>query len=340
MRTVSVLISVLALAAMQAAGADDYRKLFRAVDPAVVVVYTVERSVTTGGPVEEVALPGVGSGFLVDDQGHVMTAAHVVQTADLVEVEFASGEKTTAAIVASDPMKDVALLKLDAPPRDIDPLTLADSDRVEVGQEVFVIGAPLGLAHTLTVGHVSARHRVDDGGIGLLNVETFQTDAAINRGNSGGPLFNRRGEVIGIVSHIRSVSGGSEGLGFAVTSNAAVDALYHNRMSWSGLSGSVVTGQLARALNVPQRAGYLVQKVAINSPAERIGLRPSRLPATIAGQEMLIGGDIILSVAGVAVAPGMAEDIRTAITKNRSSGVLMLTVLRGGSVIELAAPLN
>ncbi len=267
-----------------------------------------------------------------------MTAAHVVQTADLVEVEFVDGKKVTASVVASDPGKDVALLKLDTLPPNMKPAKLGDSDKVSVGDEVFVIGAPYGLTHTLSVGHISARHANDDGLMSSVEAETFQTDAAINQGNSGGPMFNQRGEVIGVVSYIRSKSGGSVGLGFAVTSNAAVSALFEHRMAWSGMSGMVVTGQLAAALNVPQQWGYLVQKVAANSPAARSGLRPSRIPVKMGGKDILLGGDIILALNDIEISPDVMEQYRNSVVVDERFGSFVtLRVLRAGQIIEIQA---
>ena len=337
MRT--VLLVILLMFVTEFASAADYRKLFKEADESVVVIYTIERQVAGQTGQGEVSLPGLGSGFLVDNKGHVMTAAHVVQTADLVEVEFADGTKVTAAVVASDPVKDVALLKLDKMPDRVKPAKLADSDEVSIGEEVFVIGAPYGLSHTLTVGHISGRHGDDGGYMGQIQAETFQTDAAINQGNSGGPMFNLRGEVIGIVSHIRSKSGGSEGLGFAVTSNAAVEALLEHPMSWSGMTGILLTGPLADALNVPQESGYLIQKIASNSPAQRIGFRSSRIPANIGGQDLLIGGDIILSVGGVKVSPDMTAEFRGVMARTEEKTSVLISVLREGKVIVFQAPL-
>jgi len=326
-------------ACVESAGAADYRKLFQDADESVVVLHTIERQVAGQRGQGEVTSPGLGSGFLIDDEGHVMTAAHVVQTADLVEVEFVDGSKFTASVVVSDPVKDVALIKLDKLPEKVRPVKLADSDQVRIGEEVFIIGAPYGLSHTLTVGHISARHSNEDGYMGEIQAETFQTDAAINQGNSGGPMFNQRGEVIGIVSHIRSKSGGSEGLGFAVTSNTAVDALLDHPKSWSGMTGILLTGALADALNVPQDSGYLIQKVASSSPASRMGLRPSRVPANIAGQDVFIGGDIILSVGGVAVSPNMTAEFREKTAMMDRGESVLLKVLRDGKIIVFQAQL-
>ena len=336
--SIAAVLPFVLLASLDTANAADFRKLFEQTNESVVVVYTVERRASSRSG-QEVTLPGLGSGFVIDDEGHVMTAAHVVQTADLVEVEFVDGEKYTAAIIASDPVKDVALLKLDRLPDKLRPAKLADSDKVRIGEEVYIIGAPYGLSHTLTIGHISARHGGEDGYMGDIQAETFQTDAAINQGNSGGPMFNDRGEVIGIVSYIRSKSGGSDGLGFAVTSNTAVDALLDHPISWSGMTGILLTGALADALNVPQGAGYLIQQVASTSPAARIGLRPSRIPASIAGQDVLIGGDIILSVGGVPIAPDMAVEFRQKTEMMDRGETVPIRLLRGGEVIEINARL-
>jgi S1-C subfamily serine protease len=338
MRTRTALAILTVLILTSTAESADYRKLFAQANPSVVVLYTIERQVAPQTELGEVALPGLGSGFVVDNEGHVMTAAHVVQTADLVQVEFIDGTKVTAAVVASDPVKDVALLKLDKVPEGLKPAKLGDSEKVRVGDEIFVIGAPYGLTHTLTVGHISARHKNESGAMGVVRAETFQTDAAINQGNSGGPMFNQHGEVVGIVSYIRTQSGGSDGLGFAVTSNAAVEALIEERMRWSGMSGTVVTGQLAKALNVPQQSGYLVQKVAANSPAARLGLMPSKIPAIIGGQQVLIGGDIILAIEGVKITPDVMGDVRRELPDIKPGSIIKLTILRAGKVIELSAP--
>ena len=322
------------------ASADSYRKLFQQVDPAVVTLYTVERNPAPNSLTGAVTEPGLGSGFLIDEEGHVMTAAHVVQTADLVEVEFVDGERVTAAVVSSDPIKDVALLKLDEVPDDATWAKLGNSDAVQVGDEVFVIGAPLGLSHTLTVGHISGRRPYDDSMMQGIQAETFQTDAAINQGNSGGPLFNQRGEVIGIVSHIRTQSGGSVGLGFAVTINAAVDVLLRNDMPWTGMSGIVLSGPLAEALNVPQPYGYLVQRTALNSPSSRIGLRPSRIPVTIAGQDLFVGGDIILAVDDIEISPDFDAAFREYTQDMQDGSLLRVKILRAGKVIVLTSTIR
>ncbi len=335
-----IVIALTVVLAATPATAANYKRLFAQADPAVVVIFTQERGVALDGPPGQVSQAGLGSGVLVTESGYVITAAHVVQTADLVEVEFPNGFRTTAAVTASDPEKDLALIRLDKAPEGIKPLKLADSDDVSIGEEVFIIGAPYGVSNTLSVGHISGRHGPGEAGPLSPEAETFQTDAVINQGNSGGPLFNSRGEVIGIVSYILSQSGGFEGLGFAVTSNEVVKTLIQQPMGWSGLSGVVVDGDLALALNVPQKAGFLVQKVALNSPAERVGLRPSLLPAVIGGRELIIGGDIILAVNGVEISAGMMREIRARWADADAPQMAKLRILRAGKVWEIDVPVN
>ena len=314
---------------------------FKRVDDAVVVVLTNERVVSRNDVRQEIMAAGLGSGVLISDDGKVLTAAHVVQTADAVAVEFGSGTSVRARIVASDPAADVALLQLESVPSGATVATLGDSDKTEVGDEIFIVGAPFGIGHTLTVGHVSARRRNNTTLGGMEKTELFQTDAAINQGNSGGPMFNLAGEVIGVVSRIVSRSGGSEGLGFVVTSNLAGKLLLSERTTWTGLEGYFVSGDMGRALNLPGLgAGLLVQRIAHRSPAERLGLRGGRLPALIAGDQLMLGGDIILAVEGVALeAPNAYDTIRQRLIAARTrNSEIHLLVLRDGVTLELTGP--
>ncbi|MBX3606401.1 MAG: trypsin-like peptidase domain-containing protein [Piscinibacter sp.] len=331
---------IVAPAAAAPAPVPTLAQAFKQVGPAVVVVRTRERvAPAAGGPgAAPASVAGLGSGVLISADGQVLTAAHVVQAADAVAVEFPGGAAVRARVVASDQAADVALLQLERVPPGIVPARLGDSDRAEVGDEVFIVGAPLGISHTLTVGHLSARRRSTSGFGALFPAELFQTDAAINRGNSGGPMFNRAGEVIGVVSHIVSTSGGSEGLGFVVTSNLARRLLLDEPTPWSGLDGYLVTPELARLLNLPA-AGLLVQRVAAGSPAEQLGLRGGQVPATIAEESLLLGGDLVLAVEGLSFAlPDAGERIRHRLVAWRGSGAaLHLQVLREGRLFELEA---
>jgi len=317
------------------------RELFKRVDPAVVVVKTTHQHVVAGPKKQFTTLPGLGSGVLISQDGKVMTAAHVVQTADEVKVEFGTGETIAARVLTSEPAADVALLQLDRVPPKAVTAKLADSDAAEVGDEVFVVGAPIGMTHTLTVGYISARRNPNKFYSGLSRSEFFQTDAAINEGNSGGPMFNMRGEVIGIVSHILSKSGGSEGLGFVVTSNLARKLLLERNPFWSGVEGVLLSNELAKIFNVPQPAGLLVQRIASHSPAEQLGLRPGTVAAVIEGEPMLVGGDILLEVQGVPIIAdgGSYTVIRERLTSLRPGDKVTVIVLRDGQKQELTTKL-
>ena len=321
--------------------AESLRTVFKRVDPAVVVVKTTHEQVVAGPRKQFTTLPGLGSGVLISSDGKVLTAAHVVQTADEVKVEFQTGEIISARVLTSEPAADVALLQLERVPPKAVVATLADSDIAEVGDEVFVVGAPIGMTHTLTVGYISARRNPNKFYVGLSRSEFFQTDAAINEGNSGGPMFDMHGAVIGIVSHILSKSGGSEGLGFVVTSNLARKLLLERNPFWSGVEGFLLSGEFAKIFNVPQAAGLLVQRVASHSPAAQLGLRPGTLTAVIEGEPMLVGGDILLEVQGVPIIPdgGSYTVIRERLTNLKPGDKVTAVVLREGRKEELTAKL-
>jgi S1-C subfamily serine protease len=318
----------------------DLAQAFRQVSAAVVVVRTTERAVSRRPDGRPVSIEGLGSGVLVSEDGKVVTAAHVVQTADAVIVEFADHGPVPAQVIASEPAADVALLQLQRVPDGVRPAPLGDSDQAQVGEQVFVVGAPFGVTHTLTVGHLSARRRVNAASGGIFAAEFFQTDAAINGGNSGGPMFNLDGQVIGIVSYILSQSGGSDGLGFAVTSNVARRLLLSEPSVWSGLHGYLFAGPLARALNLPPRfqAGLLVQRVASGSLADRLGVRGGSLVAALGDDEFLLGGDVILAVEGIDVGePDAYDSIRRRMSELQAAGgTVHVTLLRGGETLELA----
>lgn len=319
--------------------AKSLREVFKQVDPSVVVVETNNHRVVTGPKMQLATLPGLGSGVLISADGKVMTAAHVVQTADEIKVQFKNGEVSTAIVLTSDAATDVALLQLAQVPAGAVAARLGDSDEAEVGDEVFVVGAPLGMSHTLTVGHISARRKPNTMFGDMSRSEFFQTDAAINQGNSGGPMFNLDGEVVGVVSHIMSKSGGFEGLGFVVTSNLARRLLLHQNQFWSGVESVMLSGDLARVFNLPQNAGLLVQRVASNSPAAQLGLKPGTMAAVIEGDPMIVGGDIVLEVQDVPVTDDGAGYlvIRDRLTRLRSGDTIAVVVWRHGRKESLTA---
>ncbi|HEV8702076.1 MAG TPA: trypsin-like peptidase domain-containing protein [Candidatus Polarisedimenticolia bacterium] len=323
-------------AAGAAEGPPTLSEVFRRVDPAVVEIHTTEVDLPPGPESLPVSVSGLGSGVLITPDGKVLTAAHVVQTANAIEVEFLTGEVVKARVLSSEPSADVAVLQLEKPPRGPFVARLGDSDAVEIGAPVFVVGAPLGASHTLTAGHISARRKPNSTFSGMSRAEFFQTDASINQGNSGGPLFDMQGEVIGIVSHILSHSGGSEGLGFAVTSRVARQLL-EQKSFWSGVNGFMLSGDLAQVFNVPPPGvGLLIQRVAAGSPAERLGLKGGTTRASIGGEDLVVGGDIILSILGTSLAePNSLAMVRQKITALGPDEQVAVVVLRGGKAVTL-----
>jgi len=337
-------VPVLALLACVSQGQTETRslsELFEQVNLAVVEIYTRGMDVPQSPSGTQVSMSGMGSGVLISPDGKILTAAHVVETASAILVRFQSGEAMKATVLSSEPGLDVAVLQLDHPPKDARFVaSLGDADGVSVGDQVFVVGAPLGMSHTLTVGYISGRRKTNAVFSGVSATEYFQTDAAINQGNSGGPLFNMEGEVIGIVSHILSHSGGSEGIGFAVTSEMARQLL-EKKSFWAGVDGYMLSGKLGEVLNVPPPSvGLLVQRVASGSPAARLGLKGGTMRATICGEELVVGGDIVLVAAGIPLAAmNSLTLVRERITSLAPGEPLTVNVLRGGTTITLSMPL-
>ena len=304
--------------------ANSLAEVFNKVKGSVVVIRTTERDSS-----------GLGSGVLVSPEGRVLTAAHVVQVAETIFVEIPGGETLGAKVVASEPSADLAMLQLERPPDRPTVAVLGDSDAVQVGDEVFVVGAPLGMTHSLTFGHISGRRVVNDLFGGFEPAELFQTDAAINVGNSGGPMFDNEGHVIGIVSHLLSGSG-SGGLGFVATSAMAKKLLIERRGTWSGLEGYMLSGTMARVFQLPQARGILVQRVASQSPAAKLGIVAGTEKATIGEESFLVGGDVILTVMGISIADADgAPRIRDALAARKPGEPVSVIVLRGGKRLEL-----
>jgi S1-C subfamily serine protease len=330
-----VLLGALALSAPPGR-AEDIGELFRKVSPTVVVIRARGREVTSVSRGVSF-FDEVGSGVLISADGKVMTAAHVVHAMDEVTVEFLGGETVRGRIVASEPAADLSLLQLESVPPGAPAAVLGNSDRVQVGDQVIVVGAPYGLSHSLSVGWISGRYAPNTVHRAMPLAEFLQTTAPINQGNSGGPMFNRAGEVVGIVSHNISKSGGSEGLGFVVSGNSARQLLLEQPAFWNGIDGTLLTGELAEIFNVPQPAGYLVKTVARGSPAWDMGIQGGDRVATVAGQELVVRGDIILTVGPHPV--GAVEDfvkMRTWLAGLRRGQAITVRVLRAGHVVELS----
>jgi len=336
--------TVLAALLMTAAGAasvaaQDLTALFTRVAPSVVTIraHGQELSAKSG----LAAFKEIGSGVLISKGGKVVTAAHVVHTMDDVTVEFASGESIRAHVIASEPSADLSLLQTERVPPKAAIAVLGDSDKVRVGQQVIVVGAPYGLGRTMSVGWIGGRHapRALDAGFRLA--EFFQTDAAINTGNSGGPMFDLDGKVVGVVSHMISKSGGSEGLGFVVTAKTVRALLLEGHAYWTGAEFYSLSGDLAGVFNLPQPAGLLVKALAKGSPLAEAGVQAGSIAASINGESMVLGGDVILAVAGVTIqSPDDVAKIRERLRATAGGTAVPLKLLRAGRVLDVTVALR
>ena len=329
----SVLALALLILAPTLAAAETLGEAYRRINPSVVVIRAKGSEVTEEGVSR---FREIGSGVLISADGKVATAAHVVHTMEEVAVEFLGEDPSPARVIASEPRADISILQVSVVPRDAVVAKLTDSDPVRVGDTIFIIGAPYGLAHSLSAGIISARWEPDTVNRDFPLAEFFQTDAVINTGNSGGPMFTRAGELIGIVSHNITKSGGSEGLGFVVTSNTVRKLLLEQHRRWYGLDLMLVTGGMAEALKVPQPGGFLVKQVVKESLAGQIGLRGGNRIGIVEGQHLVVGGDIILAVQDMTVASNedMAKVLKT-LEKIKPGDELRVKILRDEKVEEL-----
>ena len=329
----SVLALALLILAPTLAAAETLGEAYRRINPSVVVIRAKGSEVTEEGVSR---FREIGSGVLISADGKVATAAHVVHTMEEVAVEFLGEDPAPARVIASEPRADISILQVSVVPRDAVVAKLTDSDPVRVGDTIFIIGAPYGLAHSLSAGIISARWEPDTVNRDFPLAEFFQTDAVINTGNSGGPMFTRAGELIGIVSHNITKSGGSEGLGFVVTSNAVRKLLLEQNRRWYGLDLMLVSGGMAEALKVPQPGGFLVKQVVKESLAGQIGLRGGNRIGIVEGQHLVVGGDIILAVQDMTVASNedMAKVLKT-LEKIKPGDELRVKILRDEKVEEL-----
>jgi S1-C subfamily serine protease len=278
-----------------------------------------------------------GSGFVIDDEGHVLTNNHVIEGASKVTVKLGDSETTyDAEVVGADPGTDVALLKVDAPKNAIHPLTLGRSAEMEVGDPVVAIGNPFGLDRTVTSGIVSALQRNIQAPNGFSISHVIQTDAAINPGNSGGPLINAEGAVIGINAQIATGGGGNGnvGIGFAIpidTVRAEIEQLKTKgevEHAFIGISGGTITSELAKALNLPVDEGVIVQSVVKDGPADKAGIEAGGTEAQINGEEVRLGGDIITEVDGEKLKT--MDELVEIIQGHKPGDELQLTLLRDG----------
>jgi len=332
-RHAATLALALLFAAPSLGEGESLHDAYRRVSTSVVVIRARGQEVTADGTVR---FKEVGSGVLISPDGKVATAAHVVQTMDNITVEFLGEEPVPARVIASEQLADISILQVSVVPRDATVAKLADSDPVLVGDPVFIIGAPYGLSYSLSEGIVSARWAANTVTKDFPLAEFFQTDAVINTGNSGGPMFSRAGDLIGIVSHNITKSGGSEGLGFIVTSNTVKSLLVERKRGWFGVDLMLVSGAMAQALNVPQSGGFLVKQVVKDSVGGRLGLKGGDRIGIVEGQQIVVGGDILLSVQGITFAS--AEDrakVLKALETLQVGQDLRVTVFRGDKIEAL-----
>ncbi len=264
-----------------------------------------------------------GSGFVYDEAGYIVTNQHVVAGASSIAVSFWNGQQFPARVVGTDASTDLAVLRVDAPKTLLVPLRLADSSALRVGDPVLAFGSPFGLEGTVTSGIVSALHRQMTAPNDYTITNTIQTDAAINHGNSGGPLVDRAGRVIGVNAQIESESGGSDGVGFAIPSNT-VRSIVRQLVS----TGEVEHAYLGvRMTQIPE--GVAVTEVVAGAPAEKAGLRPATGTAVVDGEEQPTGGDVVVEVDGVKVTS--STGLQSAIDAHQPGDEVRLTVLRDGS---------
>jgi S1-C subfamily serine protease len=276
----------------------------------------------------------LGTGVVLSSDGLILTAAHVVAGAERVRVKLLGGEPLPARVVFADDAADVALLRLETIPAGLTPARLGDSDGARKGETVYVIGNPIGIEFSLSSGVISGRHPGSHVFGGSVEAEVIQTDAAINSGNSGGPIFNSRGEVIAVAQSILTQGGGFEGLGFGLSINTVKKILGLDPCTWLGLSGVPLDEASAGLLNVPAPSGLLVERVTPGGPADQAGIRGGEKPIQVGREHILLGGDVILKVDGLPVLDWMRKP-PPAGAEVGERHELKLTILRAGRIVEL-----
>jgi S1-C subfamily serine protease len=286
-----------------------------------------------------------GSGFVIDKDGHVVTNYHVVEGAKKVQVSFSDEEQMDARVVGSDPSTDIAVLKIQgAMSRSLTPLALGDSSVVKVGDAVVAIGNPFGLERTVTAGIVSALQRRIQAPNGFQIDEVIQTDAAINHGNSGGPLLNANGDVIGVNAQIETESGGNVGIGFAIPIDTVKDVagqlIKEGKVehAYLGVELTTITSDLASNFRVPVDKGVLIQHVRDGSPAADAGLKGGTTQVVLAGQTFWLGGDVVTKVDGQAVET--SDQLASVVTSKQPGDSLDLEVHRGQETLNVKVELG
>ncbi len=278
----------------------------------------------------------LGSGFVIDKAGYIVTNYHVVSTAPAVRVSFSNSDSMTAQIVGKDPSTDIALLRVTASSRALKPLELGDSDSLQVGDQVAAIGNPLGYDRSISAGIVSALQRSLTSPNGSPIDRVIQTDALLNHGNSGGPLLNAQGEVVGVSSAIVNWGGGTQdntGIGFAIPINTVLDVVAqlkaHGRVEHPllGVLGRPINAEIAKLYRLPARRGLLVERIISGSGAEKAGLRGGSSPVVVAGESYMLGGDLIVKAGGQGVST--TERLREIVAQHRPGDTIKVEFFRG-----------
>jgi len=313
-------------------------EIFEKSEPGVVRVNVVRNE-----SVEVVV--GIGSGFVFDKKGHIITNAHVVKDANKVVVTFLDGRSYNAEIIGTDEFTDLAIIKVNADLALLHPLPIGDSSNLKVGEQIAAIGNPFGLSGSMTSGIVSQLGRLLPSGAGYSIPDVIQTDAAINPGNSGGPLLNMRGEIVGINTAIQSVTGEFTGVGFSIPSQTVAKIIPtliekgEYKHPWIGISGRDIDPDMAKVLNLNDAIGFLVITVIDDSPASKAGLIGSSKTIEVEGVNYPIGGDIILSVDGIEVRK--IDDILIHLQRAKTVGnEMILEILRDGRTTNVTIVLQ
>ena len=300
-----------------------------------------------GTPFSDPSNQALGSGFVLDKAGHIVTNFHVVQGATKIEVSFSDQTSHSATIVGSDPSTDIAVLKVDAPVRALTPLPLGNSDLAQVGDEVVAIGNPFGLDRTATAGIISAIQRRITAPNGFSIDHALQTDAPINHGNSGGPLLDVHGDVVGVNAQIETggnATEGNVGIGFAVPSNTVKNVVAQILSSgkvehaYLGVTVQELSANLVRLFHLPVTAGVLVQTVQSGSGALKAGVKGGTQQTTVAGESYKMGGDLIVAADGKPITTTGA--LRDLIAGHKPGDKLSLTLYRGTKKITIAVMLG
>jgi len=316
--------------------------IYKQASPAVANIVT--RTVEYDFFFNPVPVEGAGSGFLIDTDGHILTNYHVVQGAQTIEVTLGDQSRFKAKLIGADSRNDIALIKIEPKDRKLTPLQLGDSRILLVGQRVLAIGNPFGFQSTLTTGIVSSLGRTVQTSESTFIDEAIQTDAAINRGNSGGPLLNSHGEVIGINSAIYAPTGTTAGIGFAIPINTArrvaEDLISQGRVRRAtlGVEGRALWPRLAEALHLSVEKGILVERVTPGGPAAQAGIRGGTKSVLAGLQELRIGGDVLVAVDGKPITSQM--DLNLLLNRARPGDTITLTIFRDGKKMDVPVKLG